>query len=124
MASIIAAKAKDKQYEIVGKAQNLLKQVQPLYNVGFSTTALDLLNAYFTYMQAQGFATTRAGTGFVSDGAKLARLDNMLDQVSKTGYVVLTGTGAPIGETSGTAFDTSFTALRAAFLAATTPTTA
>lgn len=120
MASIIAAKAVNKQYEIVGKAQNLLKQVQPLYNTGCSTAALGLLNAYFTYMTAQGFATTRAGTGFVADGAALARLSNMLDQVSKTGYVVLTGTGAPIGEASGTAFDTSFTALRTAFIAATT----
>ena len=123
MASIIAAKAVDKQYEIVGKTQNLLKQVQPLYNVGFSTTALDLLNTYFTYMAAQGFSSTRAGTGFVDDGTELARLDSLLDHVSKTGYVVLTGTGAPIGETSGTDFDNAFAALRTAFLAATTPTT-
>lgn len=120
MASIIAAKAVNKQYEIVGKAQNLLKQVQPLHNTGFSTQALSLLNTYFTYMAAEGFASTRAGTGFVADGAALARLDNMLDQVAKTGYVVLTGTGAPIGEASGAAFDDSFTALRTAFIAATT----
>lgn len=120
MASIIAAKAVNKQYEIVGKAQNLLKQVQPLYNVGFSTSALGLLNAYFTYMAAQGFATTRAGTGFVADANALARLDSLLDHVAKTGYVVLTGTGAPIGEISGTAFDTAFATLRTAFIAATT----
>lgn len=121
MASIIAAKTADKQYEIVGKAQNLLKQVQPLYNVGFvGTPALSLLNAYFTYMEAQGFASTRAGTGFVSDGDKLARLDSLLDHVSKTGYVALTGTGTPLGEGSGTDFDNAFAALRTAFLAATT----
>lgn len=123
MASIIAAKDVDKQYEMVGRAQNLLKQVQPLYNVGFSTAALGLLNVYFKYMQARGYAITRAGTGFVDDGTKLARLDSLLDHVSKTGYVVLTGTGAPIGETSGTDFDNAFAALRTAFLAATTPTT-
>lgn len=121
MASIIAAKTADEQYEIVGKAQNLLKQVQPLYNVGFvGTPALSLLNSYFEYMTAQGFASTRAGTGFVADGDKLARLDSLLDHVSKTGYVALTGTGMPLGEGSGTDFDNAFATLRTAFIAATT----
>lgn len=68
MASIIAAKTADVQYAIVGTCQNLEKQVQPDYNVG---------------------------------------------------YVALTGTGMPLGEGSGTAFDTSFTALQSAFVAAT-----
>lgn len=121
MASIIAAKSVDEQYAIVGASQNLLKQVQPLYNVGFvGTPALELLHTYFNYMASEGFASTRAGTGFVSDGDKLARLDSLLDHVSKTGYVALTGTGMPLGEGSGTDFDNAFAALRTAFLAATT----
>lgn len=121
MASIIAAKSADKQYEIVGKTQNLMKKVQPLYNVGFvGTPALTLLNDYFTYMAGEGFATARAGTGFATSGDAQARLDSLLDHISKTGYVALTGTGMPLGETSGTAFDNAYTALRTAFLAATT----
>lgn len=121
MASIIAAKSADKQYEIVGKAQNLMKQVQPLYNVGFvGTPVLTLLNDYFTYMAGEGYATTRAGTGIATSGDAQARLDSLLDHVSKTGYVALTGTGMPLGEGAGTDFDNAFTALRTAFLAATT----
>lgn len=121
MASIIAAKTVDEQYEIVGAAQNLLKQIQPLYNVGFvGTPALDLLHTYFNFMASEGYASTRAGTGFVADGSALARLDSLLDHVAKTGYVALTGTGMPLGETSGTDFDNAFAALRTAFLAATT----
>lgn len=120
MASIIAAKAVDVQYEIVGKAQNLEKQVSPDYNVGFvGTAALDTLNAFFTYIQSQGYTATRAGTAFKDDGTLQARLFSMLSQLSKTGYVALTGTGMPIGEGSGTAFDDSFTALQSAFIAAT-----
>lgn len=120
MASIIAAKAVDVQYEIVGKAQNLEKQVSPDYNVGFvGTAALDTLNAFFTYMQSQGYTATRAGTAFKDDGTLQARLFSMLSQLSKTGYVALTGTGMPLGEGSGTAFDDSFTALQSAFIAAT-----
>lgn len=120
MASIIAAKAVDVQYEIVGKAQNLEKQVSPDYNVGFvGTAALDTLNAFFTYMEGQGYTTTRAGTAFKDGGTLQARLFSMLSQLSKTGYVALTGTGMPLGEGSGTAFDDSFTALQSAFVAAT-----
>lgn len=110
----------DVQYEIVGKAQNLEKQVSPDYNVGFvGTAALDTLNAFFTYMEGQGYTTTRAGTAFKDDGTLQARLFSMLSQLSKTGYVALTGTGMPLGEGSGTAFDDSFTALQSAFVAAT-----
>lgn len=120
MTSIIAAKAVDVQYEIVGKAQNLEKQVSPDYNVGFvGTAALDTLNTFFTYMQSQGYTATRAGTAFKADGTLQARLFSMLSQLSKTGYVALTGTGMPLGEGSGTAFDTSFNALQSAFVAAT-----
>lgn len=120
MASIIAAKTADVQYAIVGKCQNLQQQVAPNYNVGLlGTPALATLNTFFTYMQAQGYTATRAGTGFKKDGALQARLVSMLYQLSKTGYVALTGTGMPLGEGSGTAFDTSFTALQTAFVAAT-----
>lgn len=120
MASIIAAKAVDVQYEIVGKAQNLEKQVSPDYNVGFvGTAALDTLNTFFTYMEGQGYTATAEGASFVADGTLQARLFSMLSQLSKTGYVALTGTGMPLGEGSGTDFDTSFTALQSAFEAAT-----
>lgn len=120
MASIIAAKAVNVQYEIVGKAQNLEKQVSPDYNVGFvGTAALDTLNTFFTYMGGQGYTATRAGTAFKDDGTLQARLFSMLSQLSKTGYVALTGTGMPLGGGSGTAFDDSFTALQSAFVAAT-----
>lgn len=61
MASIIAAKSADVQYAIVGKSQNLEKEVAPDYNVGFvGTAALTKLNAFFTYMQSQGYTATRA----------------------------------------------------------------
>lgn len=120
MASIIAAKSADVQYTIVGKSQNLEKEVAPDYNVGFvGTAALTKLNAFFTYMQSQGYTATRAGTAFKDDGTLQARLFGMLSQLSKTGYIALTGTGMPLGEGSGTAFDTSFTALQSAFIAAT-----
>ncbi|CAK1256852.1 unknown function [Klebsiella phage vB_Kpn_K40PH129C1] len=79
MASIIAAKTTDVQYAIVGTCQNLEKQVQPDYNVGFvGTTALTKLNAFFTYMQSQGYTATRAGTAFKDDGTLQARLFSML----------------------------------------------
>ena len=120
MASIIAAKNANVQYDIVGKSQNILQQASPDYNVGFiGTDALTQFNAYFTYMQSQGYPATRAGTSFKEDGNLQARLNNMLSQISKTGYVALTGTGMPLGEGSGTAFDDSFTALAAAYVAAT-----
>lgn len=120
MASIIAAKTADVQYAIVGKSQNILQQASPDYNVGFTgTDALAQFTTYFTYMQSQGYPATRAGTSFKKDGNLQARLNNMLSQISKTGYVALTGTGMPLGETSGTAFDASFTALAAAYVAAT-----
>lgn len=120
MASIIAAKNANVQYDIVGKSQNILQQASPDYNVGFiGTDALTQFNAYFTYMQSQGYPATRAGTSFKEGGNLQARLNNMLSQISKTGYVALTGTGMPLGEGSGTAFDDSFTALAAAYVAAT-----
>lgn len=123
MPSIIAAKATDVQYAIVGKSQNILQQASPDYNVGFvGTAAITKFSAYFTYMQGQGYTATRTATGFKPDGALQARLNNMLSQISKTGYVALTGTGSPLGEVSGTAFDASFTALQAAYVAATNPT--
>lgn len=122
MASIIAAKNANVQYDIVGKSQNILQQASPDYNVGFiGTDALTQFNAYFTYMQSQGYPATRAGTSFKEDGNLQARLNNMLSQISKTGYVALTGTGMPLGEGSGQAFDDSFTALAAAYVAATNP---
>lgn len=43
MASIIAGKSADKQYEIVGKTQNLMKKVQPLYNVRFVGTPAQIM---------------------------------------------------------------------------------
>lgn len=120
MASIIAAKTTDVQYAIVGKSQNILQQASPDYNVGFTgTDALTQFTAYFTYMQSQGYPATRAGSSFKKDGDLQARLNNMLSQISKTGYVALTGTGMPLGEVSGKAFDDSFTALAAAYVAAT-----
>lgn len=120
MASIIAAKTADQQYAIVGKCKNLEKDVAPDYNVGFvGTNAISDLNTFFTYMQGQGYTATRAAASFKADGTLQARLFSMLFQLSKTGYVVLTGTGMPIGENSGTDFDNSFTALQSAFIAAT-----
>ena len=120
MASIIAAKTAAVQYTIVGKCQNLEKQTGPDYNVGYvGTGALAAFNAFFTYMQSQGYTSTRAGTSFKEDGALLARLVSMTQQVSKTGYVALTGTGMPLGEGSGTDFDNAFTALQTAFVSAT-----
>ncbi len=120
MASIIAAKSADVQQAIVGKSQNILQQASPDYNVGFTgTDALTQFTEYFTYMQSQGYPVTRAGTSFKRDGDLQARLNNMLSQISKTGYVALTGTGMPLGEGSGQAFDDSFTALAAAYVAAT-----
>lgn len=120
MASIIAAKSADVQYAIVGKSQNLEKEVAPDYNVGFvGTGALDKLNAFFTYMESQGYSATAVGETFKDDGTLQARLFSMLFQLSKTGYVALTGTGMPLGEGSGTDFDNSFTALQSAFVAAT-----
>lgn len=120
MASIIAAKTADVQYAIVGAAQNLEKQVSPDYNTGFTSVGtLDTLNAFFTYMQGQGYTATREGTAFKTDGTLLARLDSLLPHISKTGYVALTGTGMPLGEGSGTDFDSAFTALQTAFIAAT-----
>lgn len=120
MASIIAAKSADVQYAIVGKCKNLEKQVAPDYNVGYTgTAAMTKFNTFFTYMQSQGYTATRAGTTFKADGTLQARLFSMLFQLSKTGYVALTGTGMPLGEGSGTDFDNSFTALQSAFIAAT-----
>lgn len=120
MASIIAAKTANVQYQIVGRSQNLLQQTSPDYNVGFTgTDAVAQFNAYFTYMQSQGYPATRAAASFKQDGDLLALLNDMLSQVSKTGYVALTGTGMPLGENSGQAFDNSFTALAAAYVAAT-----
>lgn len=120
MTSIIAAKTADVQYAIVGKSQNILQQTSPDYNVGFTgTDALAQFTAYFTYMQTQGYPATRAGTSFKKDGDLQARLNGMLSQIAKTGYVALTGTGMPLGEGSGQAFDDSFTALAAAYVAAT-----
>ena len=120
MASIIAAKSADVQYAIVGKSQNLEKEVAPDYNVGFvGTGALDKFNAFFTYMESQGYSATAVGESFKDDGTLRARLSSMLFQLSKTGYVALTGTGMPLGEGSGTDFDNSFTALQSAFVAAT-----
>ena len=113
MASIIAAKSADVQYAIVGKSQNLEKEVAPDYNVGFvGTGALDKFNAFFTYMESQGYSATAVGESFKDDGTLQARLFSMLFQLSKTGYVALTGTGMPLGEGSGTDFDNSFTALQ------------
>ncbi len=120
MASIIAAKSADVQYAIVGKSQNILQQASPDYNVGFTgTDALTQFTEYFTYMQSQGYPATRAGISFKKDGDLQARLNNMLSQIAKTGYVALTGAGMPLGEGSGQAFDDSFTALAAAYVAAT-----
>lgn len=120
MASIIAAKTADVQYAIVGAAQNLEKQVFPDYNTGFNGVGTpSIFNAFFTYMQGQGYSATREGTAFKTDGTLLARLYSMLPQLSKTGYVALTGTGMPLGEGSGTDFDSAFTALQTAFIAAT-----
>lgn len=120
MASIIAAKTVDVQYAIVGKSQNILQQASPDYNVGFTgTDALVQFTAYFTYMQTQGYPATRTGSSFKKDGDLQARLNGMLSQIAKTGYVALTGTGMPLGEGSGQAFDDSFTALAAAYVAAT-----
>ena len=118
MASIIAAKAVNVQYDIVGKSQNILQHTSPDYNVGFTgTDALSQFTTYFTYMQSQGYPATRVGTSFKKDGDLQARLNSMLSQIS--GYVALTGTGMPLGEISGKAFDDSFTALAAAYVAAT-----
>lgn len=92
----------------------------PDYNVGFvGTGALDKFNAFFTYMESQGYPATAVGESFKDDGTLQARLFSMLFQLSKTGYVALTGTGMPLGEGSGTDFDNSFTALQSAFVAAT-----
>ncbi len=92
MASIIAAKSPDVQYAIVGKSQNLEKEVAPDYNVGFvGTGALDKFNAFFTYRESQGYSATAVGESFKDDGTLQARLFSMLFQLSKTGYVALTG---------------------------------
>lgn len=104
----------------MGKSQNLEKEVAPDYNAGFvGTGALDKFNTFFTYMESQGYSATAAGESFKEDGTLQARLFSMLFQLSKTGYVALTGTGMPLGEGSGTDFDNSFTALQSAFVAAT-----
>ena len=82
MASIIAAKAVDVQYEIVGKAQNLDKQVSPDYNVGFvGTTALTKLNIlgkdlYAILTQPQNVGQT--GAAF---DTKLTALEEAVNQV-------------------------------------------
>lgn len=120
MASIIAAKTADEQYVIVGKAKNIQRDASPDYNVGFSYTgALEEFQAFFTFMAGQGYTAPRIGTSFKKDGDAQARLNSMLYQLAKTGYVALTGTGMPMGEGSGTAFDTSYTALADAYVAAT-----
>lgn len=122
MASIIAAKNANVQYAIVGAAQNLVAKTGKVYPVGYlGTGALSDFNTFFTYMQSQGYAATRAATSFKKLGNETARLDLMVNQISKTGYVALTGTGMPLGEGSGQAFDDSFTALAAAYVAATNP---
>lgn len=122
MASIIAAKDTNTQYAIVGAAQNLVAKTGKVYPVGYlGTGALSDFNTFFTYMQQQGYAATRAATSFKKLGNETARLDLMVNQISKTGYVALTGTGMPLGEGSGQAFDDSFTALAAAYVAATNP---
>lgn len=118
--SILVSKAVDVQYVIVGACQNLEKQVHPDYNVGLEgTAALTKLNTFFTFMRARGYSVTRAGTAFKKDGALLASLFSALSKISKTGYVALTGTGMPLNASSSTAFDSAFTALQSAFVAAT-----
>lgn len=120
MASIIASKSADVQYAIVGKSQNILQQTSPDYNVGFTgTDAISQFTTYFTYMQTQGYAETRTATSFKDDGDLQAALNSALHKIAKTGYVALTGAGMPLGEDSGKAFDDAFTALAAAYVAAT-----
>lgn len=120
MASIIATKDTNTQYAIVGAAQNLVSKTGKVYPVGYlGTGALSDFTTFFTFMEGQGYPATRAATSFKKLGNETAQLDLMVNQTAKTGYVALTGTGMPLGEVSGQAFDDAFTALAAAYVAAT-----